>query len=55
MQDTILFTQLLGLTPPWRVTELNADLENQKITVKIEWPIRAFIVLVFNDKTVKFS
>jgi transposase len=38
MQDTVLFTQLLGLTPPWRVTQLHADLENQKITVKIEWP-----------------
>lgn len=38
MQDTALFTQLLGLTPPWRVTELTPDLDNQKITVKIEWP-----------------
>ena len=38
MQDTALFTQLLGLTPPWRVTELTPDLDDQKITVRIEWP-----------------
>jgi transposase len=38
MQDTALFAQLLGLTPPWQVAELTPDLDNQNITVKIEWP-----------------
>jgi transposase len=38
MQDTALFTQLLGLTPPWKVIALTPDLDNQKITVRIEWP-----------------
>jgi len=38
MQDTALFTQLLGLTPPWKVTELIPNLDQQEITVKIEWP-----------------
>jgi len=38
MQDTALFTQLLGLTSPWRVTELMPDLDDQTITVRIEWP-----------------
>lgn len=32
MQNTALFTQLLGLTPPWRVTELTPGKSNgQKV------------------------
>ena len=38
MQDVALFTQLLGLTPPWKVTQLTPDLKEQTITVRIEWP-----------------
>lgn len=38
MQDVALFTQLLGLTPPWKVTQLTPDLNEQTITVRIEWP-----------------
>ncbi|HLB43415.1 MAG TPA: hypothetical protein VJN02_11345 [Gammaproteobacteria bacterium] len=38
MQDTPLFTQLLGLYKPWKVTEVLPDLDNKLITVRIEWP-----------------
>lgn len=38
MQDTALFSQLLGLASPWEVTELSSDLDNHQIKVRIEWP-----------------
>jgi transposase len=38
MQDVALFAQLLGLTPPWKVTKLTPDLTARTITIRIEWP-----------------
>lgn len=38
MQDTALFTQLLGLSSPWKVIEVTPDLDNKSITIRIEWP-----------------
>jgi transposase len=38
MQDIALFAQLLGLTPPWKVTKLTPDLTARTITIRIEWP-----------------
>lgn len=38
MQDIALFAQLLGLTPPWQVTQLTPNLDERTITIRIEWP-----------------
>ena len=40
MQDTALFTQLLGLCSPWKITEVTPDLDNKSITIRIEWSKR---------------
>jgi hypothetical protein len=37
MQDTTLFSQLLGLCSPWKVIEVIPDLNNKSITIMIEW------------------
>ena len=38
MKDTALFAQLLGLSPPWQVTDVTPDLEAKAITIRIAWP-----------------
>lgn len=38
MQDTALFTQLLGLCNPWKVVGVTPDLDEKSIVVRIEWP-----------------
>lgn len=38
MKDTALFAQLLGLLPPWQVTEVTPDLNTKSITIRISWP-----------------
>jgi transposase len=38
MQNTALFTQLLGLSAPWKVTSVAPNLEEKLITVDIEQP-----------------
>ncbi len=38
VKDTALFAQLLGLSAPWRVTDVTPDLEGKSLTLRIEWP-----------------
>lgn len=38
MKDTALFAQLLGLTAPWRVTEVTPDFDGKSLAIRIEWP-----------------
>jgi len=38
MRDIELFSQLLGLTHPWELKEIEPDLSGKKITLKIEYP-----------------
>ncbi|MGO9015144.1 MAG: ISL3 family transposase [Dissulfurispiraceae bacterium] len=39
MQDKALFSQLLGLQEPWRVTEVKLELEAESVHVYVEWPV----------------
>lgn len=36
MEDTTLYAMLLGLTPPWRVTRVQVNLDSQRIDVWVE-------------------
>ncbi len=38
MKDTALFTQLLGLSDPWKITAITPDLTDKSITLQIDWP-----------------
>ena len=38
MQEITLFSQLLGLCSPWKVVQLESDLDNKIVTIHIEWP-----------------
>ncbi len=38
MKDTALFSQLLGLSDPWRISEIAPNLDDKSITIHIEWP-----------------
>jgi transposase len=38
MKDTALFSQLLGLSGPWRITEVTPNLDDKSITIHIAWP-----------------
>ena len=38
MKDTALFTQLLGLGDPWKITAITSDLTDKSITLQIDWP-----------------
>ena len=38
MKDTALFTQLLGLQEPWKITSIEPDLDNKSISIHIVWP-----------------
>ena len=38
MKDTVLFTQLLGPSDPWRITAITPDLIDKSITIQIDWP-----------------
>lgn len=37
MQDTELYTQLLGITPPWKVIEVDLNLAEKEVRVRVEW------------------
>ena len=37
MNDTTLYTQILGLEKPWVVTDVQLDILNEEVTVKIEY------------------
>ena len=37
MKDTALFTQLLGLSDPWRITAITPDLIDKSMTIQIDW------------------
>ena len=37
MKDTALFTQLLGLSDPWRVTAIMPNLTDKSMTIQIDW------------------
>ncbi len=39
MQDKELYRQLLGLEKPWEVTEVEVDLEGQKVDIWVNWPV----------------
>jgi len=41
MRDTGLYEQILGLTPPWRVSGVAMDKEAETITVRVELPAGA--------------
>ena len=36
MKDTALFTQLLGLSDPWRITAITPDLIDKSMTIQID-------------------
>jgi hypothetical protein len=36
MDDTELFTKLLGIQPPWRVTRVTVDMAAERIDVWVE-------------------
>ncbi len=38
MKDTTLFTHLLGLSVPWKITAIMPDLTDKSITIQIDWP-----------------
>ena len=38
MKDTALFTQLLGLSDPWRITAITPNLTDKSMTIQIDWP-----------------
>ncbi len=38
MKDTVLFTPLLGLGAPWRITAITLNLTDKSITIQIDWP-----------------
>jgi len=38
LKDTALFSQLLGLSDPWRITVVTPNLDDKSITIYIEWP-----------------
>ena len=35
MRDTALYAQILGIQPPWKVTEVELDRESQDVTVHL--------------------
>jgi len=37
MNDTTLYTQILGLDKPWNVTDVQLDVLKEEIIVKIEY------------------
>jgi transposase len=38
MEDKALYTQILGLQPPWEIVNIELDLKRERIDVYIEWP-----------------
>lgn len=38
MQDKELYSQLMGLKEPWKVSEVNIDVSGLKVDIYIEWP-----------------
>ena len=36
MNDTVLFTHLLGLSDPWRITAITPDLTDKSMTIQID-------------------
>lgn len=36
MKDTELYTQLLGVTEPWSVKQVDLSIENNRVTVEVE-------------------
>ena len=37
MRDTELYTQLLGISSPWKVTEVDLKIPEQEVRVRVEW------------------
>ena len=37
MKDTHLYTQLLGITSPWEVTQVDLNLSDREVHVRVEW------------------
>lgn len=40
MEDKTLYTQILGIQPPWEIAKVDLDLEDQRVDVYVQWPAR---------------
>ena len=40
MEDIALYTQILGIQPPWEIDHINLDMEQERVDVYVEWPAK---------------
>ncbi len=41
MEDKALYTQILGIQPPWKIDHIDLDMEQERVDVYVEWPAKA--------------
>jgi transposase len=38
MEDKALYSEILGLKPPWEIVDIKLDMEHERVDIYVEWP-----------------
>ncbi|MFA7563860.1 MAG: hypothetical protein WCZ01_01225, partial [Candidatus Neomarinimicrobiota bacterium] len=38
MEDKALYSEILGLKPPWEIVDIKLDMKQERIDIYVEWP-----------------
>jgi len=39
MEDKALYSQILGIQPPWEIVDIDLDMKQERIDIFVEWPV----------------